>query len=168
MKEFFTSRLATISNFLATQRFTPSDLKNLFSWNYWTEANIPSTSPDYLPTVLVLIIFCAGMLFWRRQLKIRQQIAPVYDSSINQLANIVVFLVIVAISYLFFRSQAINYLSSRLVILTTLAVAIVWLGYVIYYQWRITPVMHREYLERERFFRYIPKKKEKSPTNKRK
>lgn len=166
MKNLFTGRLATIGDFLQTQHFAFGDLKNIFSWSYWTEADIPTSSPYLLLSLVTVIIAVAWLIYWRRRIKVTQEIAPVYEQIINQLANIIAFIIIIGISYIFFRSQAIAYLSSRLVILVALIVIIGWLSWIIYYQLRITPAKSRDYLERERFFRYIPKSKVKSANKK--
>lgn len=166
MSNFFTSRFATIGNYLDTQRFAWADLKNLFSWSYWSETGLSSQTSYGLATLLFVIALTVGLVFWRRRLKLAQASVPIYEAPINQLANIVAFIIIMAISYAFFRSQAIAYLSSRLVILASLVVIIVWIGWVAFYQRRVAPAKRRNYLERERFFRYIPKSKEKSPNKK--
>jgi|SRR3989344_7616192 len=161
MKDYFTSRLATISNYLETQHFAWNDLKNIFSWSYWSEANLPAQTPYGLASLLVILVLLIGLIFWRRRLKIAQVAIPLYDSPINQLANIIAFIIIMAISYAFFRIQVIAYLSSRWVILASLAIVLVWIGWVIYHLVRALPPKRRDYLERERFFRYIPNSKSK-------
>ncbi len=166
MKDFFTNRFATIGDYLDNQHFAWADLKNLFSWSYWSETGLSPTTSYGLATLLVIVALVIGLVFWRRRLKTAQVSVPIYDGPINQIANIVTFIIVMAVSYAFFRSQAIAYLSSRLVVLASLIVILVWLGWVAFYQLRVAPAKRREYLERERFFRYIPKGKEKSPPKK--
>ncbi|MEK9167649.1 MAG: hypothetical protein AAB613_02825 [Patescibacteria group bacterium] len=159
MKNFFTSRLATLSDYFSSQQFVWSDLRNLFNWNYWTEAGLPPQTSYSLATLIFVLALTVLLVFWRRRLKAAQQYVPIFEGSINQLANIVAFIIVMAISYSFFRSQQIAYLSSRLVVLGSLLVILVWTGWVAFYVFRVAPPKRREYLEKERFFRYIPKKK---------
>ena len=161
MRAELVSRLTVLRDFILSQHFTPIDLKNLFSWSYWTEAYPDPSSPEYVPTIVFLAVVVAGLMIWRSRLKKAEAIAPVGQRAINQLANVIAFIIIVAASYLFFRTQTINYLSSRLVILTAIVIVVLWLGWIIVYQQRVVPAKRRQYLERERFFRYIPKSKEK-------
>ncbi len=159
MKDFFTSRFQTISNYLATQSFSLRDFGNVFSWDFWTESSIEPIS-DYTAALLILVIMLiVGLVIWRKILKKRQAETPIYDWPINQLANIVAFLVIMTPSYWFFRSQQLAYLSSRLVVLITLIVTIGWLGWVVFHMVRQLPAKRVAYLEKERFFRYLPKSK---------
>ncbi|MCR4277558.1 MAG: hypothetical protein NUV80_05895 [Candidatus Berkelbacteria bacterium] len=166
MKDFFTSRFATIGNYLDTQHFAWADLKNLFSWSYWNETGLLPQTPYSLATLICVVVLVALLVFWRKRIKVAQTKVPIYESSINQLANIIAFVLIMSVSYLFFRSQQIAYLSSRLVVLASLVIILVWTGWVAFYVFRTAPAKSREYLERERFFRYIPKKKEKSSEKK--
>lgn len=162
MKSFFSSRFATIDQYFSTQHFIIGELKNVFSWSYWTEAGLPSQTPYSLASLLFVAVLIVGLVLWRRRIKAAQTNVPIFETPINQLANIISFIVIMTFSYGFFRAQAIAYLSSRLVVLASLIVIIVWLGWVVFYMLRVAPAKSRDYLERERFFRYIPKKKEKT------
>ncbi len=166
MMGFFTGRLETINNFFQTQRFVWADLKNSFSWDYWTEANLPPQTPYFFASLLFIILLIATLVFSRRRLQVAQAVAPVYGGPINQLANVIAFIIVMAVSYEFFRAQAITYLSSRLVVLASLTIIVVWVGWIIFYLLCITPTRSREYLERERFFRYIPKGKANDPKKK--
>src|SRR3989344_2114694 len=166
MKNFFSSRFATLDQYFSSQQFNFQDLKNIFHWSYWTEVGIPPQTPYSLATLIVVVVLIVGLVFWRRRLKAAQLQVPIFESSINQLANIIAFIIVMAISYAFFRSQQITYLSSRLVVLGSLLIILVWTGWVAFYVFRVAPPKRREYLEKERFFRYIPKKKEKSPEKK--
>ena len=166
MKNFFTSRFATLGDYFSSQQFVWSDFKNLFNWSYWTESGLPPQTPYSLTALIVVVVLIVGLVFWRRRLKAAQLQVPIFEGSINQLANIIAFIIVMAISYAFFRSQQIAYLSSRLVVLGSLLVILVWTGWVALYVFRIAPPKRREYLEKERFFRYIPKKKEKRSSGK--
>lgn len=159
MKDFFTSRFQTISDYLATQSFSLRNFGNVFSWDFWTESGIDPTS-QYTAVLLILVIFLVfGLIIWRKIFKKRQAETPVYDWPINQLANIIALVVIMAPSYWFFRSQQLAYLSSRLVILITTLITLGWLGWVVFYLVRTVPTKRVTYLEKERFFRYLPKSK---------
>jgi len=157
----FSGRIETIKEVFSSQKWPGSDWQNIFSWEYWTDRNITSDSPYYLVTLVLVLLTIVGILLWRRQAKLLHQIAPIYDKVINSLTNAIVFIVVMTISYLFFRYQEIDNLSSRLVVLASIAVALVYLVYAAYIQLRVIPSKRQEYLEKERFFRYLPKKKEK-------
>ncbi|MDO8650068.1 MAG: hypothetical protein Q7K33_02035, partial [Candidatus Berkelbacteria bacterium] len=154
MKNFFSSRFATLGDYFSSQQFVWSDFKNLFHWSYWTEDGLQSQTPYSLSTLIVVVVLIIGFVFWRRRLKAAQLQVPIFEGSINQLANIIAFIIVMAISYSFFRSQQIAYLSSRLVVLGSLLVILVWTGWVAFYVFRVAPPKRREYLEKERFFRY--------------
>ena len=159
--------MTTVSQYLSTLQFDLKDLKNIFRWDYWTEANLSPQTTYGLASLLFVIALIVGLILWRRRLKASQLVVPIYAGPINQVTNIIAFIIIMAFSYAFFRAQAIAYLSNRLVVLASLVIVLGWVGWVIFYLSRITPAKRREYLERERFFRYIPKGKEKSPHKKR-
>ena len=156
---FFSSRFETIRSYFQTQHFVWADLRNVFSWDYWSESPLLPETPYFFVSWAAIIVVIIALIFWRRRLKAAQTVAPIYDGSINQLANIISFIIIMAVSYSFFRAQAIAYLSSRLVVLASVAIVFGWLGWVIFYLTRRAPAKRRAYLERERYFRYIPKKK---------
>lgn len=162
MKDFFLTRFTTIHEFMATQHW-PSigDWRQIFSWSFWNESYISATSPYYLLASVFLIVFVLGLLVWRWQLKKAHRVTPIFIGPLNQLLNLIIFIIIISISYLFFRTQQINYLSSRLVVLLSLVITVVWLGWILYYVVGQTPRQRSQYLEKERFFRYLPKKKEK-------
>ncbi len=132
---------------------------NLFSWEFWTEANIDPES-EYTAIVLMFAItLIAGLILWRRILKKRNTDIPVYDWPVNQLSSIITLLIIMVPSYWFFRAQQLSYLSSRLVVLITFLVVLGWIGWVVFYLVRQAPAKREAYLEKERFFRYLPKSK---------
>jgi hypothetical protein len=159
MKEFFTSRFQTIEDFFSTQKFPTSDWKNIISWDYWTESGLPSSSA-YTAVSLAGVVLCIALiLFWRAHLKRAHKTAPVYEFEIQQLSSIVTFVVIMSLSYWFFRAQQVAFASSRLVLLATGLTVVVWLAVVIVHLKRNTPKMRTSYLEKERFFRYLPKKR---------
>lgn len=158
---FFTSRLSTLKDFFSTQKLPGADSKNLFSWDFWTESNLESGSPYYLFIAAFVILVCVALIWWRRQLKKENQEAPVYEGVINQLANIIAFIIIVGLSYIFFRSQQIAYVSSRLVILASIIIVVIWSGWVMFVIKRQLAAKRLQHLEKDRYFRYLPKKKQK-------
>ena len=166
LKDFYLSRIATLVYFWQTQNFALSDLKNLFTWGYWTETGLDPFSADYIFAITGLVIFLVLLVIWRAKVKKQELIAPVHQAAINQISNVIVFVIVIAVSYIFFRTESISYLSSRLVLLVAGVVVAGWLGWTGYYQTRIAPVKAREYLERERFFRYIPTNKAKDKSRK--
>jgi len=159
MADFFASRLATIRDYLTTQQFPTNQWRNLGSWDYWSEAALPPNSPYYLLAGGVIVVGVISLLFWQGHLKKLQTQAAVYEGVINQLTNLAIFILIITISYWFFRIQEINYLSSRLVVLAGLIVAIGHLAWIGFQLKRVLPHKRAQYLEQERFFRYLPKKK---------
>lgn len=155
--DFFNDIFHTIQNFLATQTWPNSnDLSRLIKWPYWIEGPLDSFSPFYLAGSVAVLACLALLIFWRIRLKKAQKLTPVYDVPINHILNIISIIILMSASYFFFRSQQIAYLSSRLLVLATFAVCLIWLGYLIYFIKRSIPSKRRHYLERERFFRYLP------------
>lgn len=159
MNDFLTARLETIQDFFATQKLPTEFWRSLFSWDYWTDWPLPANSPYTASIIGLVVIVIFLLIIWRHRLQKLQLLAPVYDRPIQQLPSIIIFLVIMSISYLFFRSQEITYLSSRLVILATILVTLFWLGYLLFDLKCRAPNEARRYLEKERFFRYLPKKR---------
>ena len=109
--------------------------------------------------LLFVLLVIIGLIIWKTLLKKRQLEAPIYEWEMNQVVNVIVFIIIVSLSYLFFRSQELPYLSSRSVVLVSLLVTGVW---TLWISIRLKKKINNErvaYLEKERFSRYIPKKK---------
>ncbi len=156
MTELFTSRLATIQTFLATQDFPTRDWLKIFSWSYWTEGNISSFTPYYAFGFASLIVALIALEVWRRRLKKLHQATPIYGTPLVQISNLFYFLLLMVPTYWFFRVQQISYLSSRLVMGLTALIAIGWLIWIVVILKRRLPLQRRSYLEKERFFRYLP------------
>jgi len=162
MTTFFTQRFATIKDFIATQQIPNGAYwKGIWSWRFWVDHHFGYQEPYILFFLGLIIIGLALLTLWRVVLKLRNQRGS-YDGAIGALATLIIFNVIITLAYLFFRGQALTYLSSRLVVLASIIVNVVWLGYILYQLKRIIPVKERQELEKERFFRYLPKKKEKA------
>lgn len=159
MKEFFTNRFQTIKDYFVTQQFPTTVWKNVFSWEYWTESGLPSSSAYSAFSATVLVIGIIFLFFWRFRLTRAQKTTPVFDFEIQQIANVVTFVIIMSLSYAFFRSQQIAFASSRLVVLISLLVTVGWIVVILVHIRRVTPKMRASYLEKERFFRYLPKKR---------
>lgn len=159
MKEFFTNRFQTIQDFFSTQQFPTNDWKNIVSWDYWTESGLPGSSA-YTAFSLTAVALTVILLFiWRHFLKRAHKATPVYEFEIQQLASLITFVVIMTLSYWFFRSQQIAFASSRLVLLISILLVVGWLAVIVFHLKRNTPKMRTTYLEKERFFRYLPKKR---------
>jgi hypothetical protein len=156
MTEFFTSRFATIQTFLSTQSFPTKDWLNIFSWSYWTEGQIGSFTPYYAFGFGLLFVLLLALEIWRRKLKKAHQAAPIYGTPLVQISNLFYFLLLMVPTYWFFRTQQISYLSSRLVLGFTVLIAIGWLLWIAIILKRRLPLQRRSYLEKERFFRYLP------------
>lgn len=158
MPNFITNRFTTIQNYFSTQQLPGADLKRLYSWEFWVEAYIEPNSAYLAITLLLLGLALIGLLLWRSSLKKAHRRVPVYSTPISALTNLVFFVVIMTIGYLFFRYQSLAYASSRLVVLATTFVSLGWLGWIFWQIKRTVPSAEASYLERERFFRYLPKK----------
>ena len=159
MINFFTTRFQTITDYFSTQTFSFKKFPDLFNWNFWTEAYIGPSSEYTMMVLLFTFLIIAGLIFWRILIKKRQLEAPVYEWEMNQIINIIIFIIIIDFSYIFFRTQQLPHLSSRLVVLTSLIVTALW---TIWISIRLKKKAKNErvtYLEKERFSRYIPKKK---------
>lgn len=160
MKQFFLTRIETIRDLVSSQSLpTLDDLRRLFGWGFWSEPRIAPQSAFILPAIGLLILVVIVLWSWRLRLKRADKNLPVYAWPINQLANLIVFILVVSFSYWFFRYQGIAYLSSRLVILGALIFFLLWLGLIVGYFFRVIPTKRQLYLEKERFFRYLPKSK---------
>jgi len=157
MKEAFLARWQTAHNYFATQSIPWKGGRNIFRWDFWSEGYLSSQSPYYLFTFSLVLVIVFGLLIWRAYLARKNKQIPVYLPAINHLANLAFFLFLNSIFYWFCRVQEIIYLSSRLVVLAVIIVAILWLGYIIFWLIRILPTKKRHYLEKDRFLRYLPK-----------
>lgn len=156
MTELFTSRFTTIKAFLSTQSFPTNDWINIFSWSYWTESQIGSFTPYYAFGFGLFLATLIALEVWRRRLKKSHQSTPIYGTPLVQISNLFYFLLLMVPSYWFFRVQQISYLSSRLVLGLTALIAITWLAWIVVILKRRLPLQRRSYLEKERFFRYLP------------
>lgn len=156
MKDFFTSRFATIKDFLSTQQFPTHDWKNIFSGHYWTNGPLASTSPYYAFGVGLTILVLVALEVWRRQLKRLNAVTPIYTVPLNHISNLFYFIAVLLPAYWFFRAQQMSYLSSRLLLGSILIIAILWLAAILFYLWRRISRTRQSYLEQERFFRYLP------------
>lgn len=160
MKQFFLARFETSRNFLASQAFPDGDdLRPLWRWDYWTQDRVAPQSEFILLTIGLLIFVVILLLVWRHRLKRAERSMPIFAWPINQLVNLIIFILVTGLGYWFFRYQGIAYLSSRLVILGALIFFLLWLGIIIGYFLRVVPTKRQLYLEKERFFRYLPKSK---------
>jgi ABC-type xylose transport system permease subunit len=159
MKEFFIGRFQTIEDFFKTQRLPVKDWVNLLSWEYWTESGLPSSSVYTAFSLGAVSLGVILLLLWRARLKRAHQDVPVYNFEIQQLSSVVAFVVVMSLSYWFFRAQQIAFASSRLVLLVAGLILAVWLVVITVHLKRNVPKMRTGYLEKERFFRYLPKKR---------
>ncbi len=158
MKEFFTSRLSTLTDFIKTQHIPLADWKNIFTASYWKES-LYYPSPYYLFGVVVTIIVVILIETWRRYLKKLHQATPIYEMPIASLANLNFFIVLLSAAYVFFRVIGVSYLSGRSFYGLIILSALIWIGWQLIYLRRVTPSKRRSHLERERFFRYLPNTK---------
>jgi glucan phosphoethanolaminetransferase (alkaline phosphatase superfamily) len=162
MSTFFTNRLATIEQWFSGQKLPGADTPRLFSWSFWIESNISPTS-EYLAAALGLVVATIILLVaWRFALIRAHRRVPVYSSPIALLTNLIVFIIIITAAYTFFRSQELAYVSSRFIVLSTIVLSGAWLGWIAWQIKRTVPSARASYLEKERFFRYLPKKQGKS------
>ena len=159
MLDFFSARFQTIKNYFSVQTFSLDGFEKIFSWDFWTEASIGKSSSYTVLVLLIVSIIILGLMLWRLSLKKKQLETPIYDWELNQTINIIIFAVVVSVSYLFFRSQGLAYLSSRLVVLLSFIFTELWITWIIVRLRTKTEAARVAYLEKERFSRYIPKKK---------
>lgn len=150
------SRWQTIETFLATQQFPTTDWANILSWKYWISGPLDSFTPYYTFGFTIWLLALIALEMWRRILKKRHQATPIYGTPLGQISNLFYFVLIMIPAYWFFRLQQIDYLSSRLVLGSTVLIAIGWLVWIIIIVKRRLPLQRRSYLEKERFFRYLP------------
>lgn len=156
---FFSARFQTIADFFKFQQFPTDWWAGIFSWTYWTDSNLTANSPYFLFFLVVTLLIIGSLVSWQRHLKELQKKVPVYKPVINQIPSIITIIVVMAAFYWFFRAQQIALFSSRLTILITFLVVLGWVSYLIIYLRRTVPAKRAYYLEKERFFRYLPKKK---------
>ncbi len=156
---FFSSRFQTIADFFSYQQFPTDWWAGIFSWTYWTDSGLLPSSPYLLFFLIVTGLVIAALIVWQKKLKRLQAEVPIYDMVINQIPSVITLIVVMANSYLFFRAQEIAFFSSRLTILITAIIVLGWIGYLAAYLRRTVPGKRQRYLEKERFFRYLPKKK---------
>lgn len=156
MPEFLTSRLTTIQTFLSTQSFPTRDWLRIFSWSYWIEGPLGSFTPYYAFGFVFWVLLLVALEVWRRRLKKLHHATPVYGTPLIQISNLFYFLLLMVPTYWFFRVQLISYLSSRLVLGLTILIAIGWFVWIIVILKRRLPLQRQSYLEKERFFRYLP------------
>jgi uncharacterized protein YacL len=156
---FFTDRLTTITNYLSTQTYPNLEQwKYIFSWSFWTESYLGPISEYGLVSLISVLAILVILFIWLRRLKRKQRTAPVYDFPVNQITNIIILIIVMSLVYWFFRYQHVAYVSSRLVVLFTFIVTVFWLTLIIVNLRRVIPAKRKAYLEKERFFRYLPKK----------
>lgn len=162
MSTFFTNRFTTIEQWFSGQKLPGADTQRLFSWSFWVESNISPTS-EYLAATLGLVLVTVILLIaWRLALQRAHRRVPVYSTPIALLTNLIVFLIIITAAYTFFRSQELAYASSRFIVLSTIILSLAWLGWITWQIKQTVPSARASYLEKERFFRYLPKKQGKS------
>ncbi len=156
MKNFFISRFQTIQDFLQTQRFPLADWQNLGSWDFWTGGPLDSFSPYYAFGLGLFLVTLIALEVWRRHLKKVHQTTPIYGEALIQISNLFYFILLLVPAYWFFRVQQLSYLSSRLLLGSIVLAAIVWLAWIAFVIAHRLPTKRQSYLEKERFFRYLP------------
>lgn len=156
---FFSARLNTIKDFLATQHWpTAAQLKNLVSWSYYTQTPVAESSLLLLTTIIIVLAAAAIFGWWWRVRQL-QKVTPIYGTLLDQLPTLLIFIVVASLFYGFCWSQSVQYLSSYWVLLVTFLITFGWAAYLAIYSFRVLPAKKRQQLEKERFFRYLPKKK---------
>lgn len=156
MKEFFTTRFATISDFLATQQFPLAAWKNVFTADFWANEPLTGSSPYYAFGLGLTVIFLFTIEAWRRRLKKLHVETPIYATAQNHLSNIFFFVIITIPACWFFRAQQLAYLSSRILLGSIVLITLLWLSWVVFHLMRQLPAKRAAYLEQQRFFRYLP------------
>jgi len=162
MNNFFVTFYNRITDFLKTQSFpSATEWKNLVSWEYWSNSYPPATSEFYLFVGFAIYFSIIALIVWVIILKRKNKVIPVYEGLISHLINIIVMMAIIFPAYYFFRIQQIAYLSSQLVMLGTIFVIVVWFAWIFKIIYLEIPQKRRVHLEKQRFFRYLPKSRKK-------
>lgn len=146
-----------LSNFFEGQNFPTADWANLLKWSYWTESFIGPTSPYTLFAIGLVFAYALLVILLGIKLNRLNSKTPIYGWIRSHLYNSLLFVVVSSTFYWFFRSLEIAYLSSRISMLVIILTLVAWLLYVLIVARRRLSRERSRYLERERFFRYLPK-----------
>jgi hypothetical protein len=116
-------------------------------------------------TYSVFFILCyaipAYCLFvWASVLAKANKLIPIYHMIIVQIWSVLIFLTAGVLLYNFSYQQGVAYFSNRILILIIIVFTVLWIGLIIFFQKRLIPKQRQAHLEKEHFFRYLPKKKE--------
>lgn len=145
-----------MTDFFSNQNWPRFNLSKLTDGDFWLEPVNLVSGQFLLFYLLVVLIITAPSVAALIIAKRRHRQSSIYGRVINHLSNQIVFAVMVGLSYWFFLVQGISYLSSWLVAGVGLLIFIGWLIYLGYLWRRRLPQERELYLEKEKFFRYLP------------
>lgn len=154
--------LHTLQAFFHSQVFPPLVFwKVITTWDYWTNPAIINPPRYQLFFILCYIIVIYGLFLWQFILKRNPEKSEINQPIISNIWGIVLFITVLEIVYNFSYAEGIVYFSSRLMILAMAIIVICWIGALIYVLLRVLPKKYQSKLEKERFVKYLPKKKAK-------
>jgi len=135
--------------------FDQLDIKKIFD-----PARIFESTPNpeglyqYLSIVFgLLLVIALIIIFLTRKQK------QIFKNYFNRIVNILLFAGLTGLILVFCRWQGIPYLGSRLMMYVLLLILIIWGSYTIWYRLVFLPKKITELKAKERFEKYLPKKK---------
>lgn len=137
------------------------DLSNLFSFKLWFNTNpgpLLSSSVNIVLGVFVLLLVLAIVA---KIFSNGKNISKAKALFWNKLSHLFFWTDLVLLILLFFSREGVPILGMRLWYLVLFAVVLVWLGFIIRYAKVELPKQEELKKEREKFNKYLPKKKNK-------
>lgn len=132
----------------------PIDFEKLIS----TE-RIFEITPDPIGNYLYLLILSGLLLAVAIYLKIFKRKIKKNAKVFNALGNLFIFFSLTSAVIIFFRWQSIPYLGSRFAFMIVLVASLLWLLNILFYIWFELPQKKKLKIEREKFEKYLPRKK---------
>lgn len=151
--------LENIKTWFGTQHLPNKEqLQDMTTWKFWRPTGLPAESQSYALIIGLAALAVVLLIIWAVALSRRDKTIPIYKPIINEVINLIVFIVFTGGAALFFRTQQIQYLSGRLMTLVIFLFSLGWLIRLAWLMRRVYPEKAKEHLEKERFLRYLPKK----------
>jgi hypothetical protein len=145
--------------FLSVKNVNWPDFAKLAKLDYLTDSAVSVSSPlnallGYFFLLMILSGLVINLLLTKRQKKY-----PIYSRIKGHINNLTLWLGIIGIFLVLARFQAIYLLSNRILMLLLLLITFIWSAWIIYYSIRYLPKIKKEYIKRQEYQRYLPKKK---------
>lgn len=134
--------------------FNQIQISKLFKVNYILVAT-PKSSGLY--QYLIIIFGFLGLMalvlwfFFRKSQKLTKEF-------FKKIITLFVTTAILGVMLIFFRTQEIPYLGSRLMLIVLIIMFVIWGGFILYYRLVTMPKKIKIIKEKEEFEKYIPKK----------